>query len=64
MPIKNKGKRRKSEASLQTDARIEPAVCRSWKIEIHRRIREMETGQVKGIPLEESSARARKLAGL
>ncbi len=29
-----------------------------------RRIEEIETGKVKGVPLEESLARARKIAGL
>jgi putative addiction module component (TIGR02574 family) len=43
---------------------IEPSVGQSWKNEIDRRIQEMESGKVKGVPLEESLARARKAAGL
>jgi putative addiction module component (TIGR02574 family) len=40
---------------------IEPTSSQSWKKEIERRIQEMETGKVKGVPLEDSLARARKL---
>lgn len=36
----------------------------AWKTEISRRIQQIETGQVEGIPLEQSLARARKIAGL
>ena len=43
---------------------IEPAVHQSWKKEIDRRIEEIETGKVKGVPLEESLDRARKIADL
>ena len=43
---------------------VEASVAQSWKTEIDRRIAEMETGKVKGVPLEESLARARKIAGL
>jgi putative addiction module component (TIGR02574 family) len=43
---------------------IEPSVAESWKTEVDRRIAEIESGQVKGVPLEESLARARKIAGL
>lgn len=43
---------------------IEPSVAESWKAETHRRIAEIESGKVKGVPLEESLARARKIAGL
>jgi putative addiction module component (TIGR02574 family) len=39
-------------------------VAESWKIETDRRIAEIESGKVKGVPLEESLARARKIAGL
>jgi putative addiction module component (TIGR02574 family) len=42
---------------------IEPSVAESWKTEIDRRIAEIESGKVKGVPLEESLARARKIAG-
>jgi len=43
---------------------IEPPVAESWKTETDRRIAEIESGKVKGVPLEESLARARKIAGL
>jgi len=43
---------------------IESSVAESWKTEIDRRIAEIESGNVKGIPLEESLMRARKIAGL
>jgi len=43
---------------------IERSVVESWKVETDRRIAEIESGQVKGVPLEESLARARKIAGL
>ena len=40
---------------------IEPRVETAWGAEIHRRVAEIENGQVKGIPVEESLARIRKL---
>jgi putative addiction module component (TIGR02574 family) len=43
---------------------IDSAVGQSWEKEIDRRIQELESGKVKGIPLEDSLARARKAAGL
>ena len=43
---------------------IELSVAESWKIETDRRVAEIESGRVKGVPLDESLARARKLAGL
>jgi putative addiction module component (TIGR02574 family) len=43
---------------------IEPEMEAAWKVEINRRIVEIETGKVQGIPVEESLARARKIAGL
>jgi len=43
---------------------IEPEVEAAWKTEIDRRIEEIETGKVQGIPVEESLARIRKIAGL
>jgi putative addiction module component (TIGR02574 family) len=42
----------------------EPSVAAAWKAEIDRRIGEIGSGKVKGVPLEESLARARKIAGL
>ena len=41
-----------------------PEIEAAWKTEIHRRIEEIESGKVQGVPLEESLARARKIAGL
>jgi hypothetical protein len=43
---------------------VNPSVVGAWKTETDRRIAEIESGQVKGVPLEESLARARKIAGL
>ncbi len=43
---------------------VEPSVTAAWKSETDRRIAEIESGKVKGVPLEESLARARKIAGL
>ena len=42
---------------------IEPSIAAAWKSETDRRIAEIEAGKVKGVPLEESLARARKIAG-
>ena len=43
---------------------IRPDVESAWKREIHRRIEEIESGKVEGIPVDESLARIRKIAGL
>ena len=43
---------------------IESSVASAWKSETDRRIAEIEAGTIKGVPLEESLARARKIAGL
>ena len=43
---------------------VEPSVASAWKTEVDRRIAEIGAGTVKGVPLEESLARARKIAGL
>ena len=40
---------------------IEPSVTAVWKTEIDRRIEEIQSGKVKGVPLEKSLARARKI---
>ncbi len=37
---------------------IEPAIDDEWKVETRRRVAEIRSGQVEGIPLEESLARA------
>lgn len=43
---------------------VDPSVVAAWKSETDRRIAEIEAGTVKGVPLEESLARARQAAGL
>ena len=43
---------------------VDAAVAEAWKTEVSRRIAEIDSGEVKGVPLEESLARARKIAGL
>lgn len=42
---------------------IDPSFATAWKIETDRRIAEIEAGTVKGIPVEQSLARARKIVG-
>ncbi len=43
---------------------VAPSIASAWKAETDRRIAEIESGKIQGIPLEESLARARKIAGL
>lgn len=43
---------------------IEASIAAAWKSETDRRIAEIEAGKVKGVPLDESLARARQIAGL
>jgi hypothetical protein len=43
---------------------VEPSVATEWKSVTRQRIADIETGKVAGVPLEESLARARKIAGL
>lgn len=43
---------------------MESDVEAAWKTEIHRRIDEIKSGKVQAVPVEESLARARKIAGL
>lgn len=42
----------------------EPETEAAWQTEISRRVEEIQTGKVQGIPLEQSLARIRKIAGL
>jgi putative addiction module component (TIGR02574 family) len=42
----------------------DPETEAAWKTEVDRRIEEIQTGKVQGIPVEESLARIRKIAGL
>ncbi len=43
---------------------IEPSVEEAWKQETRRRVAEIQSGQARGIPLDEALADARKRAGL
>lgn len=43
---------------------MEASAASAWKVETDRRIAEIESGKVKGVPLEDSLAKARKIAGL
>jgi len=38
-----------------------PEIKAAWKAEINRRIEEIESGKVKGVPAEEVSARIQKI---
>ena len=42
----------------------DPAIDEAWGREIDRRLAELESGTVKGIPAEEVMAKARTLVGL
>ena len=42
---------------------VDPSVDKAWHAEIRRRIDDLETGKVRGIPLEETLAKARKITG-
>ena len=43
---------------------LDPRIEEAWRIEARRRLEEIESGKVQPIPLQESLARARKIAGL
>jgi hypothetical protein len=43
---------------------VDTSVAGAWKTETDRRIAEIESGKVQGVSLEDSLARARKIAGL
>jgi putative addiction module component (TIGR02574 family) len=43
---------------------MEPEIEAAWKSEIDRRIEEIDSGKVEGIPVDQSLARIRKIAGL
>ena len=49
---------------LERHEGIKPETDVAWKNEVSRRIEEIETGKVQGIPVDESLARIRKIAGL
>jgi hypothetical protein len=42
---------------------VDPLVDKAWHEEIGRRIADLESGKVQGIPLEETLAKARKITG-
>jgi putative addiction module component (TIGR02574 family) len=42
---------------------VDPLVDKAWHQEIGRRIADLESGKVQGIPLEETLAKARKITG-
>lgn len=42
---------------------MDPAVEDAWKVEAQRRVAEIESGRVQGIPGEEVSARVRRIVG-
>lgn len=45
-------------------AQPDPEIDAAWRIETRRRIAEIESGQVKGIPGEQVMAELRQIAGL
>ncbi|MSU51447.1 MAG: hypothetical protein EXS37_20565 [Opitutus sp.] len=49
---------------IDTFSEPDVAVDEAWGREIDRRLAELESGQVQGIPVEEVMARARKIVGL
>ena len=42
----------------------DPETETAWQNEVNRRVEEIQNGSVQGIPLEQSLARIRKIAGL
>ena len=42
---------------------VDPSVDKAWQDEARRRIANVESGTVQGIPLEETQAKARKITG-
>lgn len=42
---------------------VDPTVDGAWRSEMQRRVAELESGQVQGIPMDETLAKARKLIG-
>jgi putative addiction module component (TIGR02574 family) len=50
---------------LTEDPRFDdPETEAAWQTEIARRVEEIQSGKVQGIPVEQSLARIRKIAGL
>jgi putative addiction module component (TIGR02574 family) len=48
---------------LRKCGEVDPLVDKAWHQEIGRRIADLESGKVQGIPLEETLAKARKITG-
>ena len=42
---------------------LSPEIDAAWRRTAHRRIAELESGQVQGVPLEETLAKARAILG-
>ena len=42
---------------------LDAGIDAAWRSEAHRRLAELESGQVQGVPLEESLAKARAILG-
>jgi putative addiction module component (TIGR02574 family) len=42
----------------------DPETQAAWQAEVDRRVEQIQTGKVQGIPVEQSLARIRKIAGL
>jgi hypothetical protein len=42
---------------------VAPGADAAWKTAAQRRLKEMESGEVKGIPLEDTLAKARRMIG-
>ncbi len=49
---------------VETFAQPDPEIDAAWRIETRRRIAEIESGQVKGIPGEQVMAELRQIVGL
>jgi putative addiction module component (TIGR02574 family) len=49
--------------TLSLHENLEPGIEDAWKKEVRRRVAEIETGEVKGVPGDEVSARIRKIVG-
>ena len=50
---------------LTEDLRVsDPETEAAWQTEIARRVEEIQSGKAQGIPVEQSLARIRKIAGL
>lgn len=49
---------------LERHGGMKPEIESAWQTEIARRVEEIQSGKVQGIPVDESLARIRKIAGL